>query len=43
MTEAAAAVYVDPNTLTPWDKKHGQDPGSGALDPIEEVTDGQTD
>lgn len=20
MTEAAAAVYVDPNTLTPWDK-----------------------
>lgn len=28
---------------TAWAKKHGQDPGSGALDPIEEVPDGQTD
>ena len=28
---------------TAWARKHGRDPGSGALDPIEEVPDGQTD
>ena len=28
---------------TAWARKHGRDPGPGALDPIEEVPDGQTD